>query len=184
MEGKFNFKAVNEKKWLVIYTRPRWEKKVDQLLKMQGIESYCPLKIVENQWADRKKKVCLPLFNSYVFVKISERERDKVRYTLGVLNYIYYLGKPAVIRDSEIENLKYMMETYNDVEVVNLRDIAVGDRVQIKNGLFHNQEGKVIKVQGNNVLMVFDHLECALVTKVPFTNLILNSIIKGSYDNA
>ena len=65
---------LHEKKWLVVYTRPRWEKKVDTLLKQQGIESYCPVRQVQSQWADRKKEVDLPLFNSYVFVYVTEAE--------------------------------------------------------------------------------------------------------------
>ena len=57
------------KKWLAVYTRPRWEKKVDQLLKEQGTESYCPLNKVKRKWSDRVKTVEEPLFKSYVFVK-------------------------------------------------------------------------------------------------------------------
>ncbi|ARS39577.1 antitermination protein NusG [Sphingobacteriaceae bacterium GW460-11-11-14-LB5] len=173
MESIINIKPSFAKKWFVIYTRPRWEKKVDRLLQEQGFESFCPVRNVENQWADRKKIVSLPLFTGYVFVKIDEREGYKIRYTLGVLNFINYMGKPAVVRDSEIEKLKHIMDTYNDVDVVSLTGVSKGDRVRISNGLFHNQEGEVIQIQGKHVLMSFDHLDCALVTRVPISNLTL-----------
>jgi hypothetical protein len=55
MENLIRTRSSNTKNWFVIYTRARWEKKVDQLLKQQGINSYCPMRTVENQWADRKK---------------------------------------------------------------------------------------------------------------------------------
>lgn len=173
MESKINYRPSFSKKWMVIYTRPRWEKKVDRLLQEQGIESFCPVRNVENQWADRKKMVSLPLFNGYVFVKINEREECKVRYTMGVLNFIYYMGKPAIVRDNEIDKLKQIIDSYSNVEVVSLSEISKGDRVRIKSGLFHNQEGQIIQIQGKHVLMSFDDLDCALVTRIPVSNIML-----------
>lgn len=164
-----------DKKWLVVYVRPRWEKKADQLLQEQGIESFCPVTIVQSQWADRRKMIAKPLFNGYLFVRIDDRELTKVRYTMGVINYVYFMGKPAVIRDSEIEQLKEVIKHYNDVQVISLEEFSPGDRVTIKSGIFNNREGNVIKIQGHNVLMCFDHLECALITQVP-----VNQIIKSN----
>lgn len=163
------------KHWLVIYTRPRWEKKVDRLLQIQGIESYCPVRKVVNQWADRKKTVELPLFSSYVFVRINQREEYKVRQTLGVLNFIYYMARPAVIKDSVIEKVKLFNVTCPDAEVVSLEHISVGDRIRVKKGIFYDQEGTVIKIQGKNVLMIFDHLDCALVSNVARDNVTLSA---------
>lgn len=173
MEKSLPVRPSLTKRWQVIYTRPRWEKKVDQLLLTQGIESYCPVRKVESQWADRKKMVDLPLFNSYVFVKINWKEEHKVRQTLGVLNFVYYMGKPAIIRDNEIDEVRRFLQMSPDLEVVNLQDLSVGDRVSIKSGAFHNQSGKIIEIQGKSVLMVFDNLSCALVTKVDAYNLSL-----------
>ncbi len=173
METKISQYSTSSKDWLVVYTRPRWEKKVDSLLQSNGIESYCPVRKVENQWADRKKIVDLPLFSSYVFVKINSREEYKVRQTLGVLNFIYYMGRPAKIRDTEIERIKNATINYPDLEVVDLATISIGDRVSIKNGVLTNQQGSVIKIQGKSVLMVLDNLECALVSRVDASNLVL-----------
>ncbi|WP_207533043.1 UpxY family transcription antiterminator [Desertivirga arenae] len=160
-----------EKKWLAVYTRPRWEKKIDHLLKEQGVESFCPVRRVESQWADRKKVVELPLFNSYVFVKVDPKEELTVRQTIGVLNFIYYMGKPAVLRESEMENIKHLVDTQNDIEVISLSNLSVGDRVMIKSGIMSKQEGAVLKINGKNVLMVFDKLDFAVVTRVDLANL-------------
>ncbi len=175
MENEIKPRSLSNRSWYVIYTRARWEKKVDMMLKQQGITSLCPLKIVKNQWADRVKTVELPLFSSYVFVYINLKEELAVRKTYGVINFIYYLGRPAVIRDTEIENIKNILISNPDAEVVSLKDLSVGDRVAIKKGLLARQEGSIIKVSGKTVLMVFDHLECALVTRMPISELSLIS---------
>ncbi|WP_199141757.1 UpxY family transcription antiterminator [Pedobacter sp. ASV12] len=165
------YKKMLEKNWLVVYVRPRWEKKVDRLLQEQGIESFCPTKTTENQWADRKKMVALPLFTGYLFVKIDDRELTKVRYTLGVLNFIYFMGHPAVVREAEMDRLKEMVKMYNSLEVVGLNELSAGDRVRIRSGVFYNQEGKIIQIQGKTVLLSFEHLDCALVTRIAINQL-------------
>ncbi|MBB2148454.1 UpxY family transcription antiterminator [Pedobacter gandavensis] len=177
MENQFGSRSTWSRHWLVIYTRPRWEKKVDKLLKLQDIRSYCPVRSVTSQWADRKKIVDLPLFSGYVFVWVNEREEYKVRQTLGVLNFIYYMGKPAVIRDNVIEKIEELMSKNVECEVVDSQEIHLGDRIRIKQGIFYNQEGTVIKVQGKHVLMLLDHLNCAVVSSIPITDVMLNTAI-------
>lgn len=171
MEESSKLRSLNQRSWFVIYTRARWEKKVDHLLQQQGINSFCPLKKVESQWADRKKIVELPLFSSYVFVNINLKEEQIVRQTHGVLNFIYFLGKPAKVQDSEIEKIKEILLKNPDAEVVSLDNICLGDRVRIKSGVLSNHEGSVVKINGKTVLMVFDHLDCALVTRVSVSEL-------------
>ncbi len=89
-------------KWYVIYTRPRWEKKVHSLLHTKGIESYCPLNKVRRKWSDRVKLVEEPLFKSYVFVKTNEEGRTAVRMTDGVVNFLYWNGKPGLVKEKRL----------------------------------------------------------------------------------
>lgn len=175
MENSFGSRSAWNRRWLVVYTRPRWEKKVDKLLKLQDIKSYCPVRRITSQWADRKKIVDLPLFSGYVFVWVSEREEYKVRQTLGVLNFIYYMAKPAVIRDNVIKKIEHFLEIESDCEIINSQEINTGDRIRIKSGIFYDKEGTVIKVNGKNVLMIIDHLNCALVSSTPMTNVMLSA---------
>ncbi|WP_449440706.1 UpxY family transcription antiterminator [Pedobacter steynii] len=171
MENLPTIRTNMPRRWYVIYTRPRWEKKVDELLKLQGITSYCPTRKVKNQWADRVKEVELPIFNSYVFVFINPREELKVRVTLGVLNFVYYMGKPAQVRDSVIEDIKHCLEVFPDTEVLAMQYLEVGDRVKIKEGLMNLKEGKVLKIQERTVIVVIDTLNCVLTTKVAINSL-------------
>src|SRR5688572_5910878 len=106
-----------EKKWYALYTKPRWEKKVDKLLAEKGMESYCPLQRVQRQWSDRKKIVDEPLFKSYVFVRISDEQQTAVRMVNGVVNFVYWMGKPAIVKDHEIQIIRQFMNEYDNVEV-------------------------------------------------------------------
>jgi transcription antitermination factor NusG len=97
-------------KWYAVYTRPRWEKKVNTLLLQKGIEAYCPLNKVRRKWSDRIKTVEEPLFKSYVFVKIKDEDRTNVRMTNGVVNFVYWNGKPAIIKEKEIQTIKRFLD--------------------------------------------------------------------------
>lgn len=171
MDTKIGHNRLTAKKWLVIYTRPRWEKKVDKDLKDHGIESYCPVRTVENQWADRKKLVSIPLFSSYIFVHVNLKEESSVLYTLGVLGYVYYMGRPAVVRDNVIDDIKTNLLLYRDVEVMCLSNLSVGDGVSIRDGVFASHHGKILQIQSKKVLVVLDTIDCALVAQVPVKHI-------------
>jgi len=136
--------------WYAAYTRPRWEKKVAGLLTQKEVENYCPLQEVERRWSDRKKIVLEPLFKSYVFVHIPEKGHLPVVQTEGVLNLVNYQGKPAIIRNEEIEVIRRFLENYRYVQVEEInerkcREVAVAGHFPEEQ---HTSvpEGKKIKV--------------------------------------
>src|SRR5690606_2496529 len=136
-----------EKKWLAVYTRPRWEKKVNQLLKDKGFETYCPLNKVRKTWSDRVKVVEEPLFKSYVFVKTETEKRADVRMTNGVLNFVYWIGKPAVISEKEINLIRRFLNEYKEVTAEPLV-VLPNQAIQVTAGPFMDLKGKVLKVRG------------------------------------
>src|SRR6476620_10072500 len=127
------------KKWLAIYTRPRWEKKVSQLLIEKEVECYCPLNKVTRKWSDRMKVVEEPLFKSYVFVKVTDEDRTAVRMTPGVINFVYWEGKPAVIKEKEINAIKQFLNEYENVELKPIK-LELNQRVKITKGPLMDQE--------------------------------------------
>ena len=136
----------SQKKWFALYTKPRWEKKIDAVLTRKGIESWCPVQKVQRQWSDRKKVIEDPLFKSYVFVHIDESERTKVLMTDGVLNFVFYVGKPAVIRDEEIEVIKkYLSETDTSISVQSIESFNENEQVVVNHGIFMDNVGTVIR---------------------------------------
>jgi len=140
------------KTWMAVYTKPRSEKKVAERLEKAGIEVYCPLQTVIKQWSDRKKKIKIPVFPSYVFVHVGESERLTVLSDAGVMNFVFWLGKPAVIREEEIEVIKeYLERRNNNVEVV-------GDEVLITQGIFEGTKGKIKHLFDNKTVLVIESI--------------------------
>ena len=159
------------RKWLAIYTRPRWEKKVNQLLKEKGVESYCPLNKVRRKWSDRVKIVEEPLFKSYVFVKVSDDDRTAVRMTSGAINFVYWQGKPAVIKEKEISAIKRFLDEYENVEARSSADLKVNQRVRVTNGSLMDQEGKVIDLRRKTARVAIDSLGYTLVAYIDRSKL-------------
>ncbi len=145
------------KKWYVVYTRPRWEKKVTALLKRKEIEHYCPLNKITRQWSDRKKMISVPLFTGYVFVCIDETEKLPVRITDGVINFVYWLGKPAVIRNEEIDAIKNFLNDYKDVQLEKT-NVNPNDTVRIISGPLITQVGQVVSVKNKTVKVILPSL--------------------------
>jgi transcription antitermination factor NusG len=135
--------------WYALYTKPRWEKKVAKLLDEHGYESYCPLNKVTKQWSDRKKVVLEPIFKSYVFVKVEEKEKWEIRNINGVLNFVYWLGKPAIIKEEEIDTIRKFLNEFSDVNVEQLNQLKVNTTVRVKQGIMMNYQGLLIEVAGN-----------------------------------
>jgi transcription antitermination factor NusG len=158
-------------KWLAIYTRPRWEKKVDQLLKEKGTECYCPLNKIRRKWSDRVKLVEEPLFKSYVFVRINEDERASVRLTPGVMNFVYWDGKPAVIREREIANIKRFLDEHENVEIQKLK-LKVDERIRVKSGPFMDKEGKILAVRHKTAKISIESLGFLLVAYIDKSKLV------------
>src|SRR5687767_8437920 len=158
------------KKWYALYTHAKWEKKVASVFTRKNIENYCPLNKVLRQWSDRKKIVYEPLFTCYVFARVCEKERISVLQTDGVLNYVSWQGKPAVIRDAEIEAIKSFLLEHSNVTLERL-DVDVNDRVRIKYGLFMEQEGIVTEVLGKTVRVSLPSLGYIMMAEIPKSHI-------------
>ena len=156
--------------WYAIYTKPRWEKKVHSLLTDKKIESYCPLNKVRKKWSDRMKTVEEPLFKSYVFARVSEEEQTKVRMTAGVMNFVYWQGKPAIIRAKEIEVIRKFLNEYENVLVEPL-ELKENGKVIIRQGLFMDHEAKILKIEGNRVKVEIESIGYSLIASVDKKNL-------------
>ena len=138
-----------EKKWFVVYTRPQQELKVAQQLTAMGITNYCPTITLIKQYSDRKKKVIKPLLSSYVMVQLEEKERNKVFDCSGIVRYLFFLGKPAVVPAYEIELMQdHLNGVYNDSKVTAL---GVGDSHTITEGPFSGVSGRVVETNNTKV---------------------------------
>ena len=151
--------------WYVIYTKPKWEKKVAEQLAEAGIDCYCPLITQIRQWSDRKKKVEVPLFNSYVFVQLDESERNSVFQSAGVVRYLFWLGKPAIVRHEEIEVIEKWINTSDAADIMVDR-YKIGDAIQLESGPFSAQKAIVQEVTNTYYVLVLESLGCVLKMKI------------------
>lgn len=153
------------KKWYAVYTKPRWEKKVHASLVERGVECYCPLNKVHRKWSDRIKIVEEPLFKSYVFVRVLEEEKTPVRMVNGVVNFVYWEGRPAIIRDKEILVIRKFLNDYDNVEVRQI-DFALDDTVIVKQGLLMGRKGTVKRVLRKKVEVIIESIGFSLTANI------------------
>jgi transcription antitermination factor NusG len=157
--------------WYAVYTRSRWEKKVAERLTEKGIINYCPLNKVVRQWHDRKKIIMEPLFRSYVFVRIDLKDQLPVLETNGIVNFVYWLGKPALIKDEEIQLIRQFIHEYTNVRVEK-ENFQINDMVMVSGGPLISQEGRVVEIKKKTVKLSLTSLRVALVAEVDRANVV------------
>ncbi len=138
--------------WYAIYTRPRHEKKVYDLLVEKNQEVFLPLVTRVRLWKDRKKKVEMPLFNSYLFVRFDYKDRFDILHTKGVVKIVNFKGEPAIVPDWQIEQVKKMVEK---AQTIRLEDyMRIGQQVEVVEGPFKGMRGAVKMIKGEQRLLL------------------------------
>ena len=108
-----------QKNWYIIYTKPKCAKKVATIFTKRKIENFFPVNCKKINTLKRRKIHEEPLFDSYVFAYIPESQITKIKMIDGVLNLVYWKGKPATICDNEIEIMKEFITDYQNIKVEN-----------------------------------------------------------------
>ncbi len=153
--------------WYVIYVKARHEKRAYASLTERGIEAYLPMREEVHQWSDRKKRVTVPLFSCYVFVRTVPREFQKVYLTEGFVRFVSANGMPSVVRDDELEKVRRLTEEYPaDIEV--LEGDYAGREAEIASGPLAGLRGKIVElVDGKRFVVMIEGLNKLLRVKVP-----------------
>ncbi|WP_242918079.1 UpxY family transcription antiterminator [Pontibacter liquoris] len=157
--------------WYAIYTKPRWEKKVADNLTLHNVSNYCPLNKVLKQWSDRRKTVLEPLFTSYVFVHVEEKQLSEVKKVNGVLHILHWLGKPAIIRDNEIELIRQFLSEHQHVKLEK-DQLHFNDKVKINSGSLREREGTVVAVKNNRVKIALPSLGYIMYAEVESASIV------------
>jgi transcriptional antiterminator RfaH len=142
--------------WYALYTRSRYEKRVEKLLREQGVTVYLPLMSVYRRWSDRMKKVEVPLFNSYLFVKTLPSDQNhyyNILHTPGVVRFISFEGQPVPVPDHQIEALQRLSAEGYDLSPVE-KPLLPGTPVEIKQGPLKGIRGEVVQTGKNQVLII------------------------------
>ena len=144
------------KKWFVIYTKANQEIKVTEKLNAMGVSCYCPTVTIIKQYSDRKKKILKPLIPSYIFVFIEDTRRNDIFSVFGVVRYMFWLGKPAIVREKEVELMKQYLN--GEFQSVSLTNFTKGKLHKISEGVFAGKIGRVIEIQKNKIKLQLESL--------------------------
>ncbi len=165
-------KPEDKKYWYAIFTKPRAEKKVHQRMIDSDIEAFLPLVKTVRQWSDRKKTIQIPLISSYVFVHMLEKDLNQTLPIQGTVNVLKHLGKPAKVRDIEIENLKILSDSNESFEIDNSIKVLKGEVVEVLKGPFMGLIATCEKTSGNHrVIVKIDSLGSCIIVNVPLSYL-------------
>lgn len=171
MPKTFKSKPESGYKWYVVYTQPRNEKKCAVYLTEQNIQFYLPLVKTIRQWSDRKKKVEIPLFPSYMFVFISQKEYYDVLNVPGISRYLFFEGKPATIRQKDIDKIKMLLGADIDIDVTTEK-FSQGDEVEITYGPMRGIRGEMVSYKNERkVAIKIQQIDFSLLIHVPVNQL-------------
>lgn len=119
-----------DKKWYTVYIKIGTEKKVADTFTRKKIENFSPINKLRSRDENKKVKE-VPLFKGYIFVKVNELQLEEIKKVNDVINLVYWMGTPVIIKNSEIKVIKLFLDEYENVtlektsvteSIVNIRD--------------------------------------------------------------
>ena len=152
-------------KWHIVFTKAGCEKKVVNNFNKKQIEHYCPLNTFQSS-DNRSKTYQEPLLKSYVFVRIAESQVEQVLKTSGVLNFIYWLNKPAIIKEMEIETIRFFLHQYQSLQIEKTA-VNVHENVKSIRGSSITKAGNVTEMLHNSIKATLPSLGVVLIARVP-----------------
>jgi transcription antitermination factor NusG len=138
--------------WYAVHTRHQHEKLVAQALANKGYEVFLPLYTEVRQWRDRTKRLELPLFSCYVFLRGDMDRRLAIVTTPGVHGMVATGGRLSGIPEEEIQAVRSVIE--NRVNVEPYPFLKCGDLVRVKSGALRGLEGFLVRKKGLTRLIV------------------------------
>lgn len=156
-----------QKKWLVFYTKSRHEKKACDFLRKRGYEVFFPLQKVLRQWSDRKKKVEVPLFNSYLFVHSSEDKITEILQCPSISWNIRYNDKPAELREEELQLIQRFLDSGLWMEASAEVEVNIGDQVVIMDGSLKGLRGTIVETaQGRKFTIALESIRHNIMVSI------------------
>ena len=154
MDSTASIPATEYTSWFAIHTRSRHEKVVFQRLRGQGFTAFLPTVRESHRWRDRRKIVELPLFRSYVFVRLAmtQHERVQILQVDGVSSVVGNRGRGAPIPDDQIEAVRTLISRC--VPWNSYPFLKVGQRVRIRGGALEGLEGVFLEQNGERRLVI------------------------------
>ena len=157
--------------WMVLYTKPRSEKRACELLEKQGFKIYLPCITTIKQWSDRKKKVTEPLFKSYLFIYCKRNQIEKAGRGEHIVGIVRFNGQAAIVREEEIDAIRCIEAGTSKVAVVN-KKLIIGQKIRIKQGKLQGLSGILTEYRGTQrVAIEIESLGCNLLIDIPASSV-------------
>jgi transcription antitermination factor NusG len=132
-----------DRRWYAVFTFPQNEKSALKHLDLRDIESFLPTYETVRVWKNRQRvKVVLPLFPTYLFVRISPRERSRVLQAPGVIQVVGNGREPLPLPDSDVE---FLRSDFCRQRTEPYRDLVVGQKVRVRSGVMQGVEGVLVR---------------------------------------
>lgn len=151
--------------WFAVYTTPRHEKHVSQILGEREIETFLPLYRTTRQWKKSRPVVLeLPLFPTYVFVRIARELRGAVLGVPGVLSFVGSAREPWAVPDPDIEAIRLGLQMQ---KIEPHPYLTVGERVRIKSGVMAGIEGILVRKKNDlRVVLTLDTIMRSVAVEI------------------
>lgn len=142
--------------WYALYLHSRTEKKVCKRLTEMGYEAYLPLVTRMKKWSDRLKKVEEPLFKSYLFVRVDEKNHYEILSVPGVTKFVCFERKAVKVPENQINAIKkYCNDFVEEEQEQEHIDFHEGQLVRITSGEMRGLIGRLAPVKNKKRLIVY-----------------------------
>jgi transcription antitermination factor NusG len=140
--------------WYALQTRVHREKVVEHRLRERGVPTFLPVVTEVRRWSDRKKKIQFPLFNSYLFVRLTPTKVDRLRIlgVDGVFQFVGSRGEGTPIPDAQIEAVRALVDGQLSWSAHPF--LKIGQRVRIRSGSLAGIEGILVSRSGESTLVI------------------------------
>ena len=162
----------NQYYWYAVYTMPQAEKKVEERFTQRGTETFLPLVKTVRVWSDRKKRIWIPLIKGYVFIYVTPSQLNDVFQIQGALGVVKHLGKPAAIKQVELDNLRILCTQPESFEAIDITCLQAGEHFEINFGLFAGLSGTLVRQAGRfRAIISIDSISKMFEVNVPISFL-------------
>jgi len=157
--------AENEPDWYAVYTCARHEKRIAEQFGQRSIEQFLPLYETVHRWKDRRVRVQLPIFPSYIFVRIRLTHQLRVLQIPGVVRLVCFNGKPVALPQWEISALQRGLSS--GVRAEPYPYLATGRQVRIKAGPLCGLTGRIVRRKQNfRIVISVDSISRSIICEV------------------
>ncbi|MEO9022645.1 MAG: transcription termination/antitermination NusG family protein [Ginsengibacter sp.] len=169
-----------QKNWYIIYTKEKCEKKVATTFTKRKIENFFPLKSNQHTQSIRKRKLQPePLFDCYVFANIAESEIGRIREVDGVVNLVYWRGRPAVVREEEIEAIKEFTSDHQNIKLERT-EVNPNEALRMIDGSRYSIDGNILSIKTSAIKMNLPSLGFTMIAEVSSENALNQEVSFGN----